>query len=90
MIAVFLAIYSLRPVSRFSGLLVNRVYKAISELEGSRVVFEFTSGDKKRIAQQKKDNAKQGRKFIAASSWNVILNVVATIIYAWLFTKGNV
>lgn len=90
LIAVFLAIYSLRPVSRFSGLLVNRVYKAISELEGSRVVFEFTSGDKKRIAQQKKDNAKQGRKFIAASSWNVILNVVATIIYAWLFTKGNV
>jgi len=90
LIALFLAIYSFRPISRISGLLVNRVYKAIAELEGSRVVFEFTSGDKKRIAQQKKDNAKQGRKFMAASSWNIVLNIAATILYAWLFSKGNV
>lgn len=90
MIALFLAIYSLRPISRFSGILVNRVYKAISDMEGSRVVFEFTSGDRKRIAQQKQDNRKKGRKFLIASSWNILLNIIATIVYAWLFSKGSV
>jgi hypothetical protein len=89
-IALFLAIYSLRPVSRVAVILVGRIYKAISDLEGSRVVFEFTPGDRKRIAQQKKENAKQGRKFVVASCWNVALNIAATILYTWLFAKGNV
>ena len=90
LIAIFLAVYSLRPVSRISGTLVNKVYKAISDLEGSRVVFEFTSGDKKRIAQQKNENASKSRKFWFASSWNIALNIAAAILYTWLFTKGSV
>lgn len=87
-IVLFISIYSLRPASRISGILVGRVYKAISEMEGSRVVFEFTSGDRKRISQQKKDNRKNGVRFILASSWNVALNIIATIICAYFVSKG--
>ena len=84
-LALFFGIYSLRPASKASGLLVNRIYKAISEIEGSKVVFKLTAGDKKKIAEQRTENSKQGRKFVAASAWNIILNILATIICMYLF-----
>ncbi|EPC02377.1 hypothetical protein L861_15180 [Litchfieldella anticariensis FP35 = DSM 16096] len=37
---LFLAVYSLRPISRISHQLASRTYKALAELEGSRVVFD--------------------------------------------------
>lgn len=89
LMAVFLAVYSMRPISRFAGLLVNRVYKSIAELDGSNVVFEITSGDKKRIAQLKQDNKKKGGKFLRESIFNIALNIFAAVIYAWFFTKAS-
>lgn len=88
LIATFLAVYSLRPAGRVAGALVNRAYKAISELDGSSVVFEITSGDRKRIAQRKAENRKKGQRFIRESSINILLNILATLLYAWLFAKG--
>lgn len=88
-IATFLAVYTLRPIARISHRLAGWAFRTLSEVEGSKVVFRFTSGDKKRIDELEKENEKQGRKFIVATLWNLGLNVLAGIIYAYLFTKGG-
>jgi hypothetical protein len=87
-VSVFFAIYSLRPMARLSHVLASRIYKALMELEGSRVVFEFTSGDRKRISELKRENRKQGQKFIWTSVWNLALNILAAVAYAVLFAKS--
>lgn len=88
LIGLFLAVYSLRPAGRVAASLVNRAYKAISQLDGSSVVFEVTSGDRKKIAQQKSENRKKGRRFLRESTLNILINLLAAVIYSWLFAKG--
>lgn len=87
-ISVFLAIYSLTPARLLARHMAAKVFDALRELEGNRVVFEFTSGDKKRIAELTQANNKQGRKFVISATWNIVLNLVASGIYTYLFTKG--
>lgn len=89
-VSVFLAVYSLRPVAHLTHMMGSWVFKTLKELEGSRVVFEFTSGDRKKIAELKNENRKQGRKFLWNSFWAVFLNIFAAIIYTILFTKSGV
>lgn len=88
-IAVFIAIYSLRPMGKVCHRLAAWAFRTLAEVEGSKVVFRFTSGDKKRIDEQEQDNRKQGKKFVVASMWNLGLNVLAGIIYAYFFASGN-
>lgn len=88
-IAVFLAVYSLRPIGKIANRLAGWTFKTLSELEGSKVVFSFTSGDKKRIHELESENLKQGRKFVVASLWNLGLNVLAGIIYSYLFSQAS-
>lgn len=87
-IAVFLAVYSLRPVTRVATRLARRVFRTLADLEGSRVVFQFTSGDKKRIDRLERENQKQGRTFLWTSIWNIGLNVLAAIIYTAVFVSS--
>lgn len=89
-VAVFLSIYSLRPIARMTHATASWLYNTLKELEGSRVVFEFTSGDRKKIAELKGENRKQGRKFFWNSFWAILLNIVAAVIYTVLFTKSGV
>ena len=88
-IATFIAIYTLRPFSYFSTKAAGWAFTALSDIEDSKIVFNFTSGDKKKISEQEQDNSKQGRKFFIASLWNIGLNVVAGIIYAYLFSQSS-
>ncbi|WP_150410032.1 hypothetical protein [Xanthomonas sontii] len=88
-IATIIGIYTLNPIAKISQRLGAWVFRTLAEVEGSKVVFSFTSGDKKRIDELEAENQKQGRKFIAASLWNITLNVVAGVIYAYLFSKGG-
>lgn len=87
-VAIFLSVYSLRPISRLSNRFASRIFKSLADLEGSRVAFEFTSGDKRRLDKLEKDNSKQGRKFMWASLWNLALNIIAAIIYATVFVAN--
>lgn len=87
-VACFLAIYSLSPAKRVARGTAARVFNALRDIEGSRVVFDFTSGDRKRIAELQQENSKQGQKFLANAILNILLNIVAGGIYAYLFTKG--
>lgn len=88
-ISLFLGIYSLRPIGRAANIMASFVFNSLKNLEGSRVVFEFTSGDIKKIAELRQENRKKGRKFLISTGWNLLLNVLACVIYAYLFTKGN-
>lgn len=88
-VACFLAIYSLGPARRVARGPAARVFNALRDIEGSRVVFDFTSGDRKRIAELQQENSKQGQRFLANSAWNILLNLVAGLIYAYLFAKGT-
>jgi hypothetical protein len=86
--ACFFAIYSLGPARRVARGTAARVFNALRDIEGSRVVFDFTSGDRKRIAELQQENSKQGQRFLANAAWNILLNLVAGGIFAYLFTKG--
>jgi len=86
LIATFFAVYTLRPIARLANKMAGRVFKSLASLEGSRVVFEFTSGDKRRISHLERDNKRQGRKFVYASAWTIGLNLLAAVLYTYLFT----
>lgn len=62
-IALFIAVYSLRPIARIANIMATGIFNTLKELEGSKVLFEFTSGDKKRIAELTNENKQQGKKF---------------------------
>lgn len=88
-VGVFLAVYSLRPVGRISNIAAGKIFNSLKDLEGSRVVFEFTSGDRKRIADLRQENRKQGKKFVLSAGWNLALNILASIMYGYLFATSG-
>lgn len=71
LVAIFIGFFFMRVIGRFANAMAKRVFSSLGELEGSKVVFEFTSGDKKRISEQKQENKSQGIKFI----WNAVFNI---------------
>lgn len=87
-IALFVGVYSFGPARFLARRMAETVFISLRDLEGSKVVFEFTSGDRKRIAELHEDNAKQGRKFIASAAWNIFLNLFASVLFAYLFASG--
>lgn len=87
-IAAFIGVYSFGPARYVARHMAANVFNSLRDLEGSKVVFEFTSGDRKRIAELQEENTKQGRKFVASAAWNILLNLAASVIFAYLFAKG--
>lgn len=76
----------IEAIGRITHHSAARIHKALAELEGSCVLFEFTSGDRKRISEIEQENRKQGKAFVIASAWNLALNLIASIVYSVLFT----
>lgn len=87
-VALFLAVFSLQPMTYVARRAAGKVFESLKELEGSRVVFEFTSGDRRRIGELTSENAKQGQKFMFSAGWNIALNILASILYGVLFAKA--
>lgn len=85
---IFIGIYTLRPVSRVAHILAQRIYTSLSNLEGSKVLFEFTSGDKKHISELQNENKAHGKKFIFKSIWNIAINLISTALAIYLFGKS--
>lgn len=88
-IAAFLGVYSLTPARFIARYVAGWVFDALRGIEGNRVVFEFTSGDKKRISELKQINRKQGMKFVVSAIANIVINLIASAIYTYLFVKGH-
>lgn len=82
---VFFGVYVLSPAHKVGHMLASRIYADLDEMEGSRVVFEFTSGDRKKISEITSENGKQGRKFIRKTLWSLALNVVAGVVATYLY-----
>ena len=87
--AIFIGLFVIRIIGRAANIMAKWAFRSLSEIEGSRVVFAFTSGDKKRIAEQKQENKNQGMKFVWSAAFNVLLNLVASGIYAYFFTSAT-
>lgn len=82
------SLYLLSLTRRVGGILASKIYESLGQLEGSRVLFEFTSGDRKRISELSNANKKQGMKFLKTSAWALVLNIVAGVIATWLYTHS--
>ncbi len=78
--AVLLGVALLRLAQKGSQVCAGLVFKSLAALEGARVVFEFTSGDKKRLARLEDTNRQLGRKFVLHAAWNILLNILAAIV----------
>lgn len=89
LVAIFIGFFFLRVVAKIANAMAKRVFVSLGEIEGSKVVFEFTSGDKRRIAEQRQKNKSQGVRFIWSATFNILLNLVASGIYAYLFTSAG-
>ena len=86
---VFSALYLLSPIrALFAHKAAAKIYKILAGLEGSKVVFDFTSGDKKKNSEMQNENKKQGRKFVKSVLLNVALNVIGSLLAAWLITNS--
>jgi len=85
-VATFLALYSLSPAGKVSHKFASMAYATLSAVEGRKVVFSFTAGDRKHATQIEDDNKKNGWKFVGMVVLNLTLNIVATIVYTALFT----
>lgn len=85
---LFFGLYLLSPMNKFGHILASRIYSVLQELEGSKVVFQFTSGDKKRIAEIMNENKKKAKNFWKESLWSFILNLGAGLLATYLYLNS--
>lgn len=82
---LFLGLYGFTPIAKISHVLASKVYGALDNINGKKVVFDFTSGDKKRNAEAIDLNKKHGKLFIRQTVWSLLLNVVAGVTATYLY-----
>jgi len=84
-ISLFVAFSLLRPSASIARKLASKLYGKLQDLDGTKVLFEFTSGDVKRLSEIERKNRKRGKDFLWGAIWNIILNIVAAVIYTTIF-----
>lgn len=82
---LFLGLYGFTPISKISHFFASKVYGALDNINGKKVVFDFTSGDKKKNAEAIDANKKHGQLFIRQTVWSLLLNVVAGLAATYLY-----
>lgn len=82
---LFLGLYSFTPIGKVAHSLASRVYMAIDRVSGRKVVFQFTSGDKKLNAESMNENKRLGKSFLIQTSISLALNVIAGIAASYLY-----
>ena len=82
---LFLGLYGFTPISKIANVLASKVYGALDNINGKKVVFDFTSGDKKQNAEAIDLNKKHGKLFIRQTVWSLVLNVLAGIAATYLY-----
>lgn len=83
LVGLFLVLMSDRVGHYFAA----RIYRALSKLEGSKVLFEFTAGDRKRKGLLVEQNRKQGRRFVRRLCEGVLVNGIfygVAIVFGWV------
>ncbi len=87
--AIFMGLFVLRVIGKIGNSFGRLLFKSLSDVEGSKVVFEFTTGDKKQIAEQRQKNKNQSIKFAWNAIWNIVLNLIASGLWAYFFATSN-
>jgi hypothetical protein len=82
---LFLGMYLFGPVADVGNTLASRIFTALEHIGSSKVVFEFTSGDKKANSELLDRNVVQGRKFIKEVLLSLMLNIIAGLIATYLY-----
>lgn len=85
---IFLGLYLFAPAGKIGHTFAKRVFSSLKSLDGNKVSFEFTSGDKKKNSELVDKNRKQGRKFLRKSLLSLALNVVAGLIATYLYMNS--
>lgn len=85
---LFAGLTLLTPINKIGHMLASRVYSALDELEGNRVVFEFTTGDKKKNSELLQSNKDKGKKFIKETAWSLLTNIASGVIATYLYTNS--
>lgn len=84
----FIGLYLLTPIGKIGHVFASRLYLKLKKLEGSRVVFQFTSGDTKKNAEIIEENRKRGKSFIKESFWSLSLNIIAGLVSTYLYLNS--
>ncbi|KAB7702107.1 hypothetical protein GBN33_03130 [Plesiomonas shigelloides] len=66
----------------------KKTFASLKALDGHKVAFEFTSGDKKKNAELLQRNKAQGWKFVKEVSLSMILNIIAGLIATYLYVHS--
>ncbi|MDK9758672.1 hypothetical protein KIV40_25615 [Vibrio sp. D173a] len=85
---LFFGLYGFTPISKIGHYLASKVYSALDEINGKKVVFNVTSGDKKANAEAMDLNKDHGKLFLRQTAWSLFLNVLAGIIATYLYVNS--
>ncbi|UJX28258.1 hypothetical protein [Vibrio parahaemolyticus] len=85
---MFFGLYGFTPVGKIGHHLASKVYSALDEINGKKVVFNITSGDKKSNAEAIDLNKQHGKLFLRQTAWTLFLNVVAGLIATYLYVNS--
>lgn len=85
---LFLGLYAFNPIGKLGHTLASKVYRALNDINGKKVVFNFTSGDKKLNAEAINTNKQHGKKFLKQTGWSLLLNVIAGLIASYLYMNS--
>lgn len=82
---IFTGMYALHPIGKVGHILASRAYSKLERIDGKKVVFEFTSGDKKSNSEAADKNKKQGEQFMKQTIISFAISVLAGILVTYLF-----
>lgn len=85
---LFLGLYGFTPIGKLGHILASRVYSALDDISGKKVVFSFTTGDKKVNAESIDVNKKHGKLFIKQTIWTLALNIIAGVVASYLYVNS--
>ncbi|PME29091.1 hypothetical protein BCV39_03870 [Vibrio sp. 10N.286.55.E10] len=85
---VFLGIYGFTLIGKIGHMLASKVYGALDNIDGKKVVFNLTSGDKKANSEVIDANKQQGKHFIKQTAWTLFLNILAGVVATYLYVNS--
>ncbi|MBY8222011.1 hypothetical protein KW523_04520 [Vibrio fluvialis] len=85
---LFFGLYGFTPIGKIGHSLGSKVYGALDDINGKKVVFNITSGDKKHNSESIDSNIKHGRRFLLKTAFALVINVISGIISTYLYINS--
>ena len=84
---LFIGIYGISIAGKLGFILASKGYTKLEKINGKKVVFEFTSGDKKSNAESIDKNKQHGKEFIKQSLISLTLSIIGGVIVTLFFLE---